>query len=142
MTEKEFVKVWVDKFREEIEREFPDDFIPCNDCESFENNGKRLLLGAEFFGSFELIDANHNSVLTLPTLEEAKYFIYASRQKPDIIRVPKSKEQIINAVKAYDEYLDNFLHLVLEDFQGKFSDSSAFNKIAAKIFLSLDLQRF
>ena len=142
MSEKEFVKFWVEKFKREYEKNFPEDFLETEDVEIFNNGGKRLSLGTEFFGSFELIDTQGNTVLTLPSLDEAKYYIYASRKKPDSFPVPRKKEILFKTVKNVDKYLDDFLRLILENFSNEFPSSPNFNRIAAKIFLSLDLQRF
>ncbi len=142
MTEKEFINYWIEKFKREYSKTFPNDFLGDAETQMFNNDGKKLMLGSEFFGSYELIDANNNTVLTVKSLEEAKYYIYASRLKPESFPVPIKKEILLKAVKEWDNLLDDFLKILLKDYKSKFENSPSFNKISSKIFLSLDLQRF
>ncbi len=141
MTEKEFIQKWVNKFTAELEKSFPQDFLPDTETNVFQNNGRRLIVGSEFFGALELIDSNGQTVLTTDSFDEIKYYVYASRTKPQSFPVPKDKSELKSAVKNYEAFLDEFLKMIFDDFKTLFPDSPNFNRVSGKIFLSLDLQR-
>jgi hypothetical protein len=142
MTEKEFVSRWIARLRQEELKKFPEDFLNEENLRWFNNNSRKLTPGSEFFGNYEVIDTSGNRVLTVENFEIAKYYSYASRGKPENFPVPLSSEAIVRSVKEYDKYLDSLLKEMAMDFQKHFTDSQSFNRIASKIFLSLDLQRF
>jgi hypothetical protein len=60
-------------------KNFPIDFIQTKNLSEIEVPDKVLVLGKEFFGSFEVSSATGDFVMTFTNESEAKYVVYASR---------------------------------------------------------------
>lgn len=141
MTEKDFETQWIEKLKKE-ERNFPNDFIDLDEFEEFTINRKVLTLGSEFFGSFEIIDTNGNVINTVDNYSEAKYYFYASRNKPETIKVPAEKEKTLKAVKIYELYLDSILKEIESAFKAAFPDSKRHHNVSNQIFNLANLKRY
>ena len=63
MDEKEFIQSWVLKLKEEKFKSFPDDFTIDTEYETILLPEKRILIGQEFFGEYEIIDAEGKEIL-------------------------------------------------------------------------------
>ncbi|RMD50290.1 MAG: hypothetical protein D6830_03120 [Ignavibacteria bacterium] len=141
MTEKEFELYWIEKIKGE-RKNFPSDFINSSDCEIFDNGGNVLTIGGEFFGNYEIVDVHGKVVAQASDYNEAKYYIYSSLTKPDTIPIPRNNDAIKAAVKEYEKYLDELIHLMKKDFEKNFPESKGFMKASNYIFNSLKLHRY
>jgi len=141
MTEKEFIAVWVKKVAESM-KNFPTDFITNTPVKEVELPATRLNLGAELFGTFEIIDNKGKTFLTAHSLTEAKYYIYASRTKPARIAVPETLKSIPPVISAYENYLDGMIKSILQNYNKEFPDGKSPNEAVTQIFYQLDLVRF
>jgi hypothetical protein len=140
MTEKEFLENWKNKIESEFLKTFPEDFTDYSEVDTFELPGKTLIMGPELFGAYEVLDTEGNSVLTTQNLAKAKYILYANRNKPTKISIPKAESKLREAVKEYQNHLNNILKEIKKDFDKNYSGSKDFNTISNKIFNSLNLK--
>lgn len=140
MTEKEFVIKWIIKIKNEL-KIFPQDFTSSNENEILNMPAKNLLLSPPLFDSYEIIDNDGNIIFHLDALSKAKYILYANREKPLRITIPKNLEEIEAAVKSYENYIDGILKNIESDFKEKFPRSKNFALISNQIFNSLNLIR-
>lgn len=142
MTTSEFENKWFQKIKEEILKEFPQEFIENSDIEGFKLPGKPLMKGSELFGSYEVIDTDGNPIVTCDSLEKMKYILYANRKHPLEISVPVDDKLIFSAIKGFEKHLDDIIKLLKEDFRTNFPDSDKFISVSNKIFQLLNLRRF
>ncbi len=134
MKEKEITTNWIEKIRKEL-KIFPEDFNLSKENKILELPGKNLFLPPPLFDSYEIIDNEGNIVFHLKNYYEAKYIIYANRNKPSKILIPKNEEEIKTAVKSYEDYLDNILRNIENDCKENFSE------VSSQVFKSLNLMR-
>ncbi len=142
MTEKEFIEKSAGEIRQKLKK-FPQDFLEENaETEIFKCNGEVLILGAEFFGMYDLINPRGELKLQLPDFESAKYYVYSSLSKPKEFPVPVNKNVLLQSVKKYELYLDEILKEIKDNFNKSFPDSPNANRAVIKVFQSLNLQRY
>ena len=141
MSEKDFI---FSKSRElhltEI-KNFPIDFINSKNIKVIEVPEKQLVLGKEFFGSYEVSTIAGDFVLTFSNAPEAKYVVYASKNRKSKIRIPKEADNIEVAVASYETYLDHLLQEVKKDYLARFSNGKNFTSVSNEIFKKLNLTR-
>jgi hypothetical protein len=142
LTEKEFISGWTKKIGKEGIKKFPDDFIVNKDLEEIELPGKTLILGEEFFGSYEILTIDGNPFLQLKSHTKAKYIIYSNRLKPKTIKIPLSEFEINSAVSNYEDYLDSILKEIKQDYTKNFPDGKNSIASANEIFKILNLTRY
>ncbi len=102
---------------------------------------KVLVLGKEFFGSYEVSSATGDFVITFQNEFEAKYVVYASQNRKSKIKIPADTESIQKAVEDYEQYLDQLLQEIRKDYQKKFSGGKNFTAVSNEIFKKLNLTR-
>lgn len=141
MDEKEFISFWTQQLSLDKIKKFPDDFFENEEITTFPLRTKSLLMGQEFFGEYELTDVSGAEVLKTDSYEKAKYFIYASRSKPDFVNVPKEEKKLKEMVLNYEIYLDSIIRKIEFDFQNKFHASKSFTEVLNKILTRLNLIR-
>jgi len=144
MTEKEFITNWAKKLWSDSLKKFPDDFNGTDNCRKIELPGKTLVLGEEFFGAFEILTVNGNSVYQAANHDEAKFIIYASRAKPVSIDLPGKHEEIKAANSKYEQYLDSLIKNIEADYRGTFPGWGSNEAASAvnEIFRALNLTRY
>ncbi|MCX7797086.1 MAG: hypothetical protein N2249_00505 [Melioribacter sp.] len=140
MTEKDFISKSVNKIKTEL-KHFPNDFISNCECEIIDVPGKNLILTPPLFDSYEIIDNDGNIIFHLNDFYKAKYILYANREKPLKITMPKNSEEIKMAVKSYENYIDNILRNIEKDYKENFPQSRNFAYISNQIFNLLNLIR-
>lgn len=140
MTEKEFTSKWIDKIKKEL-LIFPERFVEKFECVDIKMPGKNLLLAPPLFGSYEVVDSDGNIYFHTDNHQHAKYLIYANRNKPLNINLPKLAAEIESAVKEYEKHIDGFLKEMEKDFKKEFPVSKNFPIISAQVFNSLNLIR-
>lgn len=142
MTTSEFENIWHERIETEILKDFPDEFIKDSEVNLIELPGKPLMKGSELFGSYEVIDTDGNPVITCNSIKKMKYVLYANRNKPQNVSLPKSDDAIFLAVKNFENHLDEIIRMIKQDYKNEFPESDKFVNISNKIFQRLNLRRF
>jgi len=122
-------------------KNFPSDFTDLKHTGIIEVPEKQLLLGKEFFGSYEVSTTAGDFVLTFNNEFEAKYIVYASQNRKNKIKVPKELKSIKTAVENYENYLDQLLNEIKKDYLARFSSGKNYTIISNEIFNKLNLIR-
>jgi len=122
-------------------KSFPIDFINSKSLSTIEVPDKVLLLGKEFFGSYEVSSAAGDFVLTFINEFEAKYVVYASQNRKSKIKIPVDLIAIKKAVEDYEKYLDQILQQIKKDYLKKFSNEKNLTSVSNEIFKKLNLTR-
>lgn len=139
MTEKEFISSRAKALKPRV---FPDEFIPKGETRLLSLPPVRLNLGDDFFGSIDVLNAHNVPVYSTPDAFEAKYIVYASREKRDTVRLPLLPAGVKAAVIAYEKYLDECMRGMLADYRDTFPDGKNATICANEIMRILDLVRF
>ena len=122
-------------------KNFPIDFIQTKKLSETEVPDKVLVLGKEFFGSFEVTSATGDFLLTFTNESEAKYIVYASRNRKTKIKIPQELASINKAVEDYEKYLDQLLQEIKKDYLKKINKGINFTSVSNEIFKKLNLTR-
>ena len=120
---------------------FPVDFTNSKNTKIIEVPEKELVLGKEFFGSYEVSTIAGDFVLTFSDALEAKYIVYASKNRTNKIKIPKDSDSIKSAVESYEKYLDQLLQEIKKDYLARFSNGKNFTSVSNEIFKKLNLTR-
>jgi len=141
LTSKEFITKEIKKISQEGVKIFPDDFLfPC-DQNSLRLPPDELIIGNEFFGSYDVLTAKGDPFHHTDTLLKAKYLVYSGRQKDREIKIPGDEENIKTMVKNYEKYLDTILKQIEIDHRSSFPENKNVNKIVNEVFRLLNLKR-
>ena len=100
-------------------KNFPLDFINTNKLNEVDVPDKMLVLGKEFFGSFEVSSTNGDFIMTFTNEYEAKYIVYASQNRKSRIIIPAELTSTKKCVEDYEKYLDQLLREIENDYQKK-----------------------
>jgi len=138
---KEFVSLYINNFSEKEIKNFPDDFADLTDTKLLDLPNKTIVMGNEFFGQFEITTTDGTLLFQTADIFEAKYIVYASRQRNGNIFIPKDLSGIKNAVEKYEAYLDSVLHDIAGSFLNEFPNSPELHTTTNEIFLKLGLVR-
>jgi len=122
-------------------KNFPIDFIQAKIPSVIEVPDKVLVLGKEFFGSFEVSSATGDFVMTFTNESEAKYVVYASRERKNNIKIPRDPASIKKTVEDYESYLDQLLQDIKKDYLKKNNNGKNFTSVSNEIFKKLNLTR-
>ena len=122
-------------------KSFPVDFIQSKSLNTIEVPDKVLVLGKEFFGSFEVTSATGDFVLTFNNEFEAKYVVYASQNRKNKIKIPHDLMSIKKAVEDFEKYLDQLLQEIKKEYLKKISNGKNFTSVSNEIFKKLNLTR-
>jgi hypothetical protein len=122
-------------------KSFPIDFIVSKSLNAIQIPDKVLVLGKEFFGSYEVSSAAGDFVLTFNNLFEAKYVVYASQLRKNKINIPNEIRSIKKSVEDYEKYLDELLQEIKKDYLKKFSSGKNLTSVSNEIFKKLNLTR-
>ena len=122
-------------------KNFPLDFLSFKNFTDIEVPDKVLVLGKEFFGSYEVSSATGDFVITFNNEFEAKYVVYASRNRKNNIKIPKELSVIKKAVEEYELYLDRLLLEIKKDYLKKINNGKNFSSVSNEIFKKLNLTR-
>jgi hypothetical protein len=122
-------------------KNFPIDFQNSKRLNTIEVPEKVLVLGKEFFGSYEISSAAGDFVLTFNNLFEAKYVVYASQHRKKQIKIPGELSNIKKSVEDYELYLDELLQEIKKDYVKKINHGKNFTSVSNEIFKKLNLTR-
>ncbi len=122
-------------------KNFPIDFIRTKELTEISVPEKVLVLGKEFFGSYEVSSATGDFVLTFSNEYEAKYIVYASRNRKSKIYLPQELTFIKRSVDDYENYLDSLLLDIKKDYEKKINNGKSLGSVSNEIFKKLNLTR-
>ncbi len=122
-------------------KNFPIDFINSKNFSEIDVPNKVLVLGKEFFGSYEVSSATGDFVMTFTNESEAKYIVYASRDRKNKIKIPVDSDSVEKTVEDYENYLDQLLHEIKKDYLKKINNGKNFTSVSNEIFKKLNLIR-
>lgn len=142
MNEKDFIMQYVEKIITEGIKNFPDDFISTDKLQKVKLPGKALHLGEEFFGSFEILNSDGESILQVNDYNRAKYLIYSNKNLPAEILIPGDEDEIKKSVKKYELYLDNIIKDIRSTLSKTDIGTKHSSKIISEIFRILNLVRY
>lgn len=141
MTPKEFISRQTKDISEKGILKFPEDFLfPC-ETEDIILPNDTLVMGNEFFGSYEVLTVKGESFCHTNTITKAKFLVYAGRRRGREISIPVSPEDIETIVKNYEKYLDTILRKIERDYRSTFDDDKDVNNIVSEVFRLLNLNR-
>jgi hypothetical protein len=141
MSEKEFISGWTARLSYEGIKSFPNDFIMFNDHKEVRLPGKTLILGEEFFGNYEILTVDGISVLHAESGDQAKFILYANRNKPEIMHIPLKESELKSSISGYEEYLDSIIRKIESDYKENFPDEKNFNAVMNDVFRVMNLIR-
>ena len=141
MTEKEFIAKTVESYLGKGIKVFPADFVERTFVEILDIPKKKLILGEELFGSFEIITADGSQVLLTDDLMKGKFIVYASCNANGLIEIPQEKTMVVDAVEKYENYIDFILVEIQKDFKTAFPDSENNLNVINEVFIKLNLIR-
>ena len=141
MSEKEFISGWTARLSSEGIKSFPYDFVTFNERKEIRLPGKTLILGEEFFGNYEILTVDGISVLHAGSNDEAKFILYANRNKPEIMHIPSKGSDLKSSISEYEGYLDSIIRRVESDYKKNFPDEKNFDGVMNEIFRVLNLTR-
>ncbi len=142
MNEKLFVEKWISKIQSAGIKQFPLHFIDFLQLQTISIPISTLVIGQEFFGAYEIITTSGDQVYQALTYDEAKFFVYSSKEKNGKAYLPKDKSLIKISVDAYNEYLDNLLEQIKKDYKNNFLDGKYLLTVSNEIFQKLNLIRY
>jgi len=122
-------------------KNFPIDFNNSKINSEIEVPDKVLILGKEFFGSFEVSSATGDFVMTFTNESEAKYVVYASRNRKNKIKISNDSVLIKKTVEDYEKYLDELLQNIKKDYLKKINNGKNLTSVSNEIFKKLSLIR-
>jgi len=141
MCEKEFISGWTARLSYEGIKSFPYDFIKFNEHKEIRLPGKTLILGEEFFGNYEIITVDGVSVLHAESNDQAKFILYANRNRPEIMHIPLKESDLKSSISEYEEYLDSIIRRIETDYKENFPEEKNFNAVMNDIFRVMNLTR-
>ncbi len=142
MKEKEFITKWTTSLSDEGIKKFPDDFTTGGDADKIELPGNSLVIGEEFFGTFEVLTIDGTAVLQADSQSKAKFIVYASRHKIKELNVPKNPNEVKSSVSEYENYLDTIIKEIEADYKKTFPGEKRGNALVNEIFRVLNLNRY
>ncbi len=142
MNEIIFIENWITKVQLAGIKQFPLHFIDSSQIETILIPVKTLLIGSEFFGAYEIITTDGESVYQASNYAEAKFFIYSSKERNGKAYLPKDKTMIKNLVDIYNNYLDDLLNQIKIDYKKYFPEGKSLQVISNEIFQKLNLIRY
>ena len=122
-------------------KNFPIDFLQTKKLSEIEVPDKVLILGKEFFGSFEVSSATSDFIMTFTNESEAKYVVYASRNRKSKIKIFNDLALIKKTVEDCEKYLDELLQDIKKDYLKKINNGKNLTSVSNEIFKKLNLIR-
>ena len=142
MKEKDFISKWTSSLTEKGIKKFPEAFLVDEVTEEINLPPKTLVIGQEFFGSYEVLTVDGAAVLQAESSYKAKYITYSSRAKIGSVKIPKSEEQVKKLVTQYENYLDSIIKEIETDYKTNFPGEKRGNALTNEVFRILNLNRY
>ena len=141
MNEKEFITTQIEKIKSDGIKIFPEDFCDLSDIKEINLPEKNLVLGKDFFGSFEITATNGEAVLNVEDQSEAKFIVYSSKKRAKQIKIPKDSKLITESIEKYESYLDELLTKIKNDYRKENLQVKSIGIISGEIFKKINLTR-
>ncbi len=142
MNEELFIENWLSKVQSSSIRQFPLHFIDESQLDIVSIPIKTLVIGQEFFGAYEIIATDGESVYHAYNYDEAKFIVYGSKERNGKSYIPKDRSMIKTLVDSYNNYLDDLLTQIKNDYKKIFKDGKNVNAVSNEIFKKLNLIRY
>lgn len=142
MSEKLFIEKWINSIQSAEVKPFPFDYIYESQLNLFSIPKKTLVLGQEFFGAYEVITTDGEQVYQALDMDEARFFIYSSRERSGRSYLPKTKNTIREIILKYHKYLDRLIEDIRKDYKISFPDGKNVLSVTTEIFQKLNLIRY
>lgn len=142
MNEEFFIESWLSKIQSSGIRQFPLDFIDESQLINISIPVKTLVIGQEFFGAYEIITTDGESVYHASNYDEAKFIVYSSKERNGKSYLPKDRSMTKTLVDSYNNYLDDLLTQIKNDYKKNFKDGKNVNAVSNDIFKKLNLIRY
>lgn len=142
MNEKLFIENCLSKILSTGIKQFPIYFIDEAQLDTISIPKKTLVIGQEFFGAYEIITTDGESVYQASNYDEAKFIVYSSKERNGKTYIPKDKSKIKSLVDAYNNYLDDILNQIKKDYKKNFPDGKNIHAVSNEIFQKLNLLRY
>jgi hypothetical protein len=142
LNEKVFIENWLNNIQSSGIKDFPLHFINESQLNYFSIPIKTLVIGQEFFGAFEIITTDGESVYQASNYDEAKFIVYSSKPRNGKACIPKDKSVIKSLVDTYNNYLDDLLNQIKKDYKKIFPDGKNMHAVSNQIFQKLNLIRY
>ena len=142
MNEKYFVENWINKVHSSGIKQFPLHFIDEFQIDIIPIPVKTLMIGQEFFGTFEIITTDGESIYQTSDYAEAKFFVYSSKERNGKAYLPKDKSKIKSLLNTYNHYLDELLNQIKLDYIQYFPEGKNLQAISNEIFKKLNIIRY
>lgn len=142
MNEKLFIENWLSKVQSFGIKQFPLHFIDETQLDIISIPIKTLVIGQEFFGVYEIITTDGESVYQASNYDEAKFVVYSSKARNGFTYILKDKSQIKSLVDSYNSYIDDLLNQIKKDYKKNFPDGKNVHAVSNEIFLKLNLIRY
>jgi len=142
LNEELFIENWISKVQSSGIRQFPLHFIDESQLDNISIPIKTLVIGQEFFGAYEIITTDGESVYHANNYDEAKFIVYSSKERNGKTYIPKDRSMIKTLVDSYNSYLDDLLTQIKNDYKKNFKDVKNVNAVSNEIFKKLNLIRY
>ena len=142
MNEKLFIENWLIKVQSTGIKQFPLDFINSSKLDTLAIPIKTLVIGQEFFGVYEIITTDGESIYQATNYDEAKFIVYGSKERNGKTYIPKDRSEIKILVDSYNNYLDDLLNQIKKDYKKNFPDGKNVHAVSNEIFQKLNLIRY
>jgi len=142
LKEKEFIIKTAETLAQTGIKVFPDEFLFSSVTEKISVPAKVLIMGEEFFGSYEILSADRKVVYQASTYSKAKYVVYASRKKSPEISIPLNEADISHAVGLYEKYLDAIMKEIISLCKKTFPEEKTSLPVMNEILMILNLVRY
>jgi len=142
LNEKLFIENWLIKVQSTGIKQFPLDFINSSKLDTLAIPIKTLVIGQEFFGVYEIITTDGESIYQATNYDEAKFIVYGSKERNGKTYIPKDRSEIKILVDSYNNYLDDLLNQIKKDYKKNFPDGKNVHAVSNEIFQKLNLIRY
>lgn len=142
MNEKLFIENWISKVQSAGIKQFPLHFIDETQLDIISIPIKTLVIGQEFFGAYEIITTDGESVYQASNYDEAKFIVYSSKARNGLTYIPKDKSQIKSLVDSYNNYIDDLLNQIKINYKKNFPEGKNVHAVSNEIFQKLNLIRY
>jgi len=142
LNEKTFIEHWLSKIQSSGVKQFPFHFIDESKLDIISIPIKTLMIGQEFFGAYEIITTDGESVYHASNYDEAKFIVYSSKERNGKTYIPKDRSVIKTIVNSYNNHLDDILNQIKKDYKNIFQDGKNLNAISNDIFQKVNLIRY
>jgi len=137
-----FEKGWIIEINYNILKDFPRDFLDTIDKDPLNMPAKPLIKGSELFGAFEITDIDGYTFLNTSNISKLKYILYANRNTPSKIEIPKSESDFDIIVKKYENHLNEIIKMIELEFYKEFHSTKGMSLVINKIFRTLNLHHY